>query len=98
MDVVLGANGHVGTAVAQALLARGRAVTVALHSPAQAPAWEQRGAAVAIVDVCNTPALTALLGQASRAFVLNPPAPPPHWIRTRWNAPAPTPLWRPCKR
>ncbi|WP_338331982.1 NAD(P)H-binding protein [Acetobacter sp. LMG 32666] len=76
MDVVLGANGHVGAAVAQTLLARGRAVTVALRSPTQAPTWEQRGATVAIVDVCNTPALATLLGQAHRAFVLNPPASP----------------------
>lgn len=76
MDLVLGANGHVGSAVAQRLLAQGRAVTVALRTPAHAQAWEQRGARTAVVDVCNTQALTTVLAQVSRAFVLNPPAPP----------------------
>lgn len=76
MDVVLGAGGHVGSAVAQTLLAQGRTVTVALHSPAQARAWERKGATVALVDVCDTPALTTVLAKARRAFVLNPPANP----------------------
>lgn len=76
MDLVLGASGHVGGTVARRLLEQGRAVTVVLHRPEQAPEWSARGASVAALDVHDTPALMAAFSKARRAFLLNPPASP----------------------
>ncbi|GCD51707.1 NmrA family NAD(P)-binding protein [Acetobacter pasteurianus] len=76
MFAVLGASGHVGTAVTQYLLQQGQAVTVVLRNPQKAAAWAQRGASVALVDVHDTDALAQVLQKADRAFVLNPPANP----------------------
>lgn len=76
MFAVLGASGHVGTAVTEYLLQQGQAVTVVLRNPQKAAAWAQRGASVALVDVHDTDALAQVLQKADRAFVLNPPASP----------------------
>lgn len=76
MFAVLGASGHVGTAVTQYLLQQGQAVTVVLRNPQKAAAWAQRGASVALVDVHDTDALAQVLQKADRAFLLNPPANP----------------------
>lgn len=76
MYVVMGATGHVGGSVARALLAAGEAVTVVTRSVAKAEVWRQKGAEAAVLDVQDTPALTALFQKAERAFVLNPPASP----------------------
>ncbi len=76
MDLVLGASGHVSGTVARRLLEQGRAVTVVVHCPEQAAEWSARGASVAVLDVHDTPALTAAFCKARRAFLLNPPASP----------------------
>ena len=76
MDIVLGASGHVGGTVAKRLLEQGRAVTVVLHRPEQAAEWSARATSVAVLDVHDTPALTAAFSKARRAFLLNPPASP----------------------
>lgn len=76
MYVVMGATGHVGSRVARALLVAGEAVTVVTRSVAKAEVWRQKGAEAAVLDVQDTPALTALFQKAERAFVLNPPASP----------------------
>jgi uncharacterized protein YbjT (DUF2867 family) len=74
MHIILGGTGHVGSAVAEALLAKGEPVTVVAHDPARAGAWEAKGAKFAAIDVHDVKALHALLRTGRRAFLLNPPA------------------------
>lgn len=74
MHIILGGTGHVGSAVAETLLAKSESVTVVGHDPAKASAWEARGATFAAVDVHDVAALRAVLRTGRRAFLLNPPA------------------------
>lgn len=76
MHLVLGATGHVGSAVAGALLDRGEPVTVVTRDPARAEPLARRGARVAALDIHDVPALRAELARARRAFLLMPPADP----------------------
>jgi uncharacterized protein YbjT (DUF2867 family) len=76
MYIVLGATGHVGSAVANALLDRKQAVTVVTRNAASGTTWAQRGAKVAVVDVHEVEKLRALFREGKRAFLLNPPANP----------------------
>lgn len=77
MHVVLGASGHVGGAVANALLDSGERVVAVVRDPARGAALRARGATVAVVeDVRELDALRAALRQGRRLFVLNPPAAP----------------------
>lgn len=76
MHIILGGTGHVGSAVAGALLAAGEAVTIVSHDPAKANEWEAKGAKVAIVDILDVRALTDVFCTGKRAFLLNPPAAP----------------------
>lgn len=74
MFIVLGATGHVGSALAQALLGRDLPVTVVLHDDRTTADWERQGAQVAVVDVRDSDALREVLRTGTRAFLLNPPA------------------------
>jgi uncharacterized protein YbjT (DUF2867 family) len=74
MFIILGASGHVGSAVAQALLDQGLPVTAVTHNAAKVADWEQRGANAAVVDVRDTNALRRVFQTGTRAFLLNPPA------------------------
>lgn len=74
MFVVLGATGHVGSAVANALLEAGEAVTVVSHSEDKTASWKARGAEVAVADVGDPGKLREVFRGAKRAFLLNPPA------------------------
>lgn len=74
MFVVMGANGHVGSVVAQTLLARGQPVTVVTHDPDHAARWHGTGAQVAIADVRDAASLREAFALGRRAFLLNPPA------------------------
>lgn len=74
MFIILGASGHVGSAVAQTLLDRGLPVTAVTHDAAKVAEWEQRGATAAVVDVRDSDALRRVLQTGTRAFLLNPPA------------------------
>lgn len=76
MYIVLGATGHVGSAVADALLQGGEAVTVVTRDAAKAARWRARGAEAAVLDLSDRAALVTLLRRGNRAFLLNPPAPP----------------------
>lgn len=76
MFVVMGATGHVGAAVAQALLAQGEAVTILTRHPDRADGWRAKGAAVARADADDTDSLRAAFRLGRRAFLLNPPANP----------------------
>ena len=76
MHIVLGATGHVGSAVAQALLERSEPVTVVTRDAHKAQALRTKGAHVAQVDVFDTHALRRVFMGGRRVFVLNPPASP----------------------
>ncbi|QIL78266.1 MULTISPECIES: NmrA family NAD(P)-binding protein [Hymenobacter] len=76
MHIILGATGHIGSALAHLLLARGEPVTLVLHTPDHAPHWQQHGAQTVVADVHDTSALHAIFRQGQRLFLLNPPAPP----------------------
>jgi uncharacterized protein YbjT (DUF2867 family) len=75
MFIVMGATGHVGSAVAACLLAQGHPVTVVTRDATRAAAWAHRGAQVAVADLQDVDRLRAVFRTGRRAFVLNPPAP-----------------------
>lgn len=76
MHIILGASGHVGSAVAEALLKRGEVVTIISHDPQKEAAWRQKGAEVAIANVYDTETLRRVFRGGKRLFLLNPPADP----------------------
>ncbi|MDY7226672.1 NmrA family NAD(P)-binding protein [Hyalangium rubrum] len=76
MHIILGATGHVGSAVAHALLDRGEPVTAVTRDGRKAEALARRGAEVAVVDVRDVGALREVFRRGTRAFLLNPPADP----------------------
>ena len=76
MHVVLGATGHVGSAVVSALLDRGEPVTLVTRDAKRAEPFTRRGAVAAVADIHDTPALRAVLQRGHSAFLLMPPADP----------------------
>jgi uncharacterized protein YbjT (DUF2867 family) len=76
MHIILGATGHVGSAVAMALLDRHQPVTVVTRDLAKAERFTRRGAAAAIADIQDSDALHAVLQRGQFAFLLMPPAAP----------------------
>ena len=74
MYVVMGATGHVGAAVADALLAGGEDVMILTRRPERADRWRDKGASVATADVEDVASLRAAFRLGRRAFLLNPPA------------------------
>lgn len=74
MFIVLGASGHVGSAVVRTLLAQGLPVTAVTHDGATVAGWARQGVATAVVDVGDSDALRRVFQTGSRAFLLNPPA------------------------
>jgi uncharacterized protein YbjT (DUF2867 family) len=74
MFIVIGADGHISSAVASTLLHAGRPVTAVLHSGRSEADWRKRGAQTAVVDVRNTDDLRAVFRTGTRAFLLNPNA------------------------
>lgn len=74
MYVVMGATGHVGAAVADALLAGGEDVTIVTRWPERGGRWRDKGASVATADVEDVASLKAAFRRGRRAFLLNPPA------------------------
>jgi|GEM_PF-78823 len=76
MFIVLGASGHVGSAVARTLLEAGQPVTAVLHGAKDVDEWAARGAETCVVDVLDIDALREVLSRGRRAFLLNPPADP----------------------
>lgn len=74
MFIVLGATGHVGSAVAGTLLEAGERVTVVTRSAEKAARWRSEGAEAAVVDVRDADALRAVFRTGTRAFLVNPPA------------------------
>ena len=76
MHIVLGASGHLGSAVVRALLASGEAVTAVVHHESTSPRLRERGADVLVADIADVEALRAVFAHGRCAFVLNPPADP----------------------
>ncbi|MDX8500638.1 NAD(P)H-binding protein [Mesorhizobium sp. VK4C] len=74
MFIVIGANGHVGSAVALTLLNAGWPVTAVLRSSDNDADWRKRGAETAVVDVHDSDDLRAVFRTGRRAFLLNPNA------------------------
>lgn len=72
----MGGTGHVGAAVAEALLRRGLEVTIITRDPGGAAGWSAKGAHLHHADLEDVDALRAGFQRASRAFLLNPPADP----------------------
>jgi uncharacterized protein YbjT (DUF2867 family) len=75
MYAILGATGHVGSAVVDALLEAGEPVLALVHSAAHGEGLKRKGAEIAVVDVLDVDGLRAAFRQARRAFLLNPNAP-----------------------
>ena len=76
MYVILGATGHVGSAVADDLIRAGKSVTIVTRDEEKAVSWQSRGAEAAVLDVTDVDALRSVFKRGRRAFLLNPPAPP----------------------
>jgi uncharacterized protein YbjT (DUF2867 family) len=76
MHIVLGATGHVGSAVAETLLGDGENVTVVTRDEGKSKHWKDKGAQIAIADVHDVNTLRAVLQGGKRLFLLNPPALP----------------------
>lgn len=76
MHIILGGTGHIGTALATALLSKNEQVTIISRNPKKKQAWEQKGATVAIADVLDVNNLRKIFDTGERLFLLNPPADP----------------------
>jgi uncharacterized protein YbjT (DUF2867 family) len=76
MHIILGGNGHVGSALAQTLLSQGEPVTIVSRSSSSILKWQKRGARVEVVDVHDTIELRRTFAKGKRLFLLNPPADP----------------------
>ncbi|KRA17528.1 NAD(P)H-binding protein [Lysobacter sp. Root604] len=74
MYVIMGGTGHVGSATAEALLARAEAVAIVTRSAERAGEWRAKGADIIEADVEDTASLHAALRRGHRALLLNPPA------------------------
>ncbi|MEV4883457.1 NmrA family NAD(P)-binding protein [Chitinophaga ginsengisegetis] len=76
MHIILGGTGHIGSALAEALIEKGELVTIISRDPKKKQEWEQKGADVAIADVLDVKHLQKIFNTGERLFLLNPPAAP----------------------
>ncbi|EJJ28326.1 NmrA family NAD(P)-binding protein [Rhizobium sp. CF142] len=74
MYVILGASGHIGSVVIDALQASGEKVIAVVHSAQKAAAIKHDGVQPVIADVADTGQIRSILQKGRRAFLLNPPA------------------------
>jgi uncharacterized protein YbjT (DUF2867 family) len=75
MHIILGGTGHVGSAVAETLLAQGEPVTIVTRNEARAGRLKSLGALVAVADVHDPERLRDVYRRGTSLFLLNPPAP-----------------------
>jgi uncharacterized protein YbjT (DUF2867 family) len=76
MHIIFGGTGHIGSHLSQILLDQRHAVTVVTHDEHKRQVWEKKGARVAVLDVLEVDDVRRVLALGSRAYLLNPPAPP----------------------
>ncbi|MGK6312093.1 NmrA family NAD(P)-binding protein [Neorhizobium sp. DT-125] len=76
MHIILGGTGHVGSAAAKTLLARGEPVMIVARNADKAEGLRAQGAEIAVADIRDTEALRAILRKGRRLYALNPPASP----------------------
>jgi len=76
MHIILGGTGHIGSALAEALIAKGEKVTIVSHDQNKREEWEQKGAEFAVVDIFDEQPLRQVFNRGERLFLLNPPAAP----------------------
>ncbi|KAA1176648.1 NAD-dependent epimerase/dehydratase family protein [Rhizobium tropici] len=74
--VVLGATGHIGSAVIRTLIEAGGSAIAIAHSRESAQSIAGPAVEARVMDVMDTEALREVLKEAGRAFLLNPPADP----------------------
>jgi uncharacterized protein YbjT (DUF2867 family) len=74
MYIIMGGTGHVGSATAEALLARGEAVTILTRHAERAGHWRRSGAQIVEADVEDVESLRAAFRHGRRALILNPSA------------------------
>ncbi len=72
MFTIAGATGHVGSAVAEELLARGTDVTTLVRDEAKGAAWSRRGARPAVADLTDRAGLADALRGAEGFFAMLP--------------------------
>ena len=70
MHIILGATGHIGSALAKKLLQHGEPVTVVTRNEKKAEEWRHTGAKVAIADVLDTEKLQEIFHQGKKLFLL----------------------------
>ena len=73
MFVVAGVTGHVGSVVAETLLAKGQKIKVIVRDAAKGAAWSSKGAEVAVGALDDQAFLTTALKGATGFFTLLPP-------------------------
>jgi NAD(P)H dehydrogenase (quinone) len=85
MYAVMGITGQVGAAVAESLLAKGKAVRAIVRNPEKAATWRERGAEIAVADFNDATALENAFEGTEGVFVMNPSnfAPAPDFPETR---------------
>jgi uncharacterized protein YbjT (DUF2867 family) len=71
--VVAGVTGHVGSVVANELLAKGQKVKVLVRDASKGTEWREKGADVAVATLDDKTALSAALAGAKGFFALLPP-------------------------
>jgi uncharacterized protein YbjT (DUF2867 family) len=76
MHIILGGTGHIGSALAEALIKKGESVTIVSRNPEKKQEWERKGATVAIADVLDVNGLRKVFDLGGKLFLLNPPAAP----------------------
>jgi uncharacterized protein YbjT (DUF2867 family) len=76
MHIILGATGHIGSALTRSLLEQKAPVTIVVRNAEKAAPLQQQGAHVEVLDVLETSKLHELFREGEKLFLLNPPAPP----------------------
>lgn len=76
MNIISGGTGQIGSALANALLKSGEAVTIISRSSRSAADWQAKGAKFAVADIYDTEGLHRIFQTGKNIFVLNPPADP----------------------
>lgn len=78
MDIILGATGRVGSALATSLLAKGRTVRAVVRNATKAERLRQMGAEVAVADYTDAHALRSAFAGGDSLFVLTAEDPGSH--------------------